>query len=258
VCGQPGSGKTVFTLMQALHAAATWGPVGVISLEMGRNRLAMRLLAMHTDYSFHEIRSGVRRDGEPFGDRERITLANAYERLGSQLALIQVDCESYGLDALVGTVRRLRLQHGIEAVIVDYGQLVSAPAGNRDRWQELGYIGRSLKNRVAVPFRMPVWCLVQPNQESKRVGRDGKPRLLQPGDMFGGMEWEAVANQVWFLNRDPQSPPPEPGVSEPRKPILLHVHKSRDGGTGMVPLTLVGERFTFVPRTDRYGDSPYG
>lgn len=254
VCGQPGSGKTCFTLMQALHAAEYWGPLAVISLEMGRSRLALRLLAMHSRFSFHEIRTGRHRDGRPFTPADRQELKDAYARFGDYLGGIHVECDCYGLESLVAAVRRLRLQHGIQAVILDYGQLVSVEQSRGDRWQELGCIARSLKTRLAEPFNLPVWCLVQPNQDSKRVDKNGNARLLQPGDMFGGMEWEAVANQVWFLNRDPQAPPPRPGVLETEKPILLHVHKSRDGGTGMVALTLLGERFKFVERTDRYGE----
>jgi replicative DNA helicase len=248
VCGQPGSGKTCFTLMQAFYAAETWGPGAVVSLEMGDARLARRQLATGSGLSFNELRAARRRTGERFAAADHALVDEAGGAAMNLADRIFIETDCFRLDALISRLRFLKLRHGIRWVILDYGQLIRAAAGrDSSRTEELGYIARSLKTEIATPLEVPLWCLVQPNRNVKQRDTKKAGALLQMGDIFGASEWEAVANQIWFLNRDPAFPP-APGVTEAEVPVLLEIAKSRDDRMGFVPLTLQGERFQFVER----------
>jgi replicative DNA helicase len=254
VCGQPGTGKTCFTLMQALHAAATWGTPCVVSLEMGEPRLARRLLAGTTGLSFGELRATRRRTGEPFTESDLQAVDHAGQAGMADADKVILETKTFRLEDLIGKLRFYKVRRNIQAVIIDYGQLVHA-RGGRDttRTEELSLIARALKNEIAMPLNVPVWCLVQPNRNVKGRDTKDKPALLQMGDIFGASEWEAVANQIWFLNRDPAFPK-QVDKQETDTPILLEIAKSRDDQTGFVPLTLFGERFLFGERDTRHGE----
>lgn len=246
ICGQPGSGKTVLMEMQAQHAAETWGPVAFISLEMSRERLGQRALARRTQFSFQEIRANRRRDGGPLSFEDLQELARARMAIREFAPRIFIRHECFRLEDLVREVRTLASERSIKAVLIDYGQLITTEGRkNGTRTEEESIIARALKNEIAVPLNVPVWCLVQPNKEPDRRGKES---LLKMNDILGASEWRAVANQIWLINRDPEAEPVKVGQVELQTPILLEIAKSRDGGRGVAPLYLKGERFLFTER----------
>jgi len=262
ICGRPGTGKSIFCAMQLHHAAAAWGPVLYVSLEMGAAELVRRDLAGLTSLSYRDLReagnwSEAAGAAERFNEWELASIRKAREHLAGPGSRIWIDEFASSLTRLVSRVHRYRLQHGIDAVIVDYGQLVADDTGPRSagKAEEVMRVARALKNEVAVPVRIPVWVAVQANRQSDGRTRDEKPKPLGFSDLGWSSEWEAVAGRILFLN-----PHPELGSrdTEARRHLLLDVAKNRHGAQGKTPLVLDGPRFRLAPLEQRTLEPPEG
>lgn len=258
ICGRPGTGKSVWCAMQLHAAAQAWGAVLYVSLEMGAAEVVRRDLAGRAKLTFRELREAARFDDDgrrsPFtaGDRER--LENARRDLLQAARRIWIDEHSSTLSKLVSRIHRYRLQRDIQALILDYGQLVRDDTAGKGvaKAEEVMRVARALKTEVAVPENLPVWVAVQANRNSEQ-GMDRK-KMLSYSDLGWSGEWEAVAGRILFLNPDPgRAADPE----KKRNPILLDVAKNRHGTRGEVRLTLNGPEFRFEEETERYaGEEP--
>jgi replicative DNA helicase len=219
---------------------------------MSADRLALRHLAQHTNFSFQELRDNRTREGAQLmaGGWDEV---NAAHLAGFELSRrIYVEHQIFDLAEIVSRLRYLAARYGVKAAIIDYGQLIGAQVRKGGtQTEEQSIIARALKNEVATALNMPVWCLVQPNKDQTRRGDSS---LLKVTDIAGASEWRAVANQIWLLNRDPSQDAAAPGKDETRMPVLLEIAKSRDGGRATIPLTLLGERFLFVERDTHHGE----
>jgi replicative DNA helicase len=243
IAGRPGSGKTALAL-QLLHWAANrWGPVLFLSLEMGTDQLARRTIASVTQWSYQQLRDcGVWEDGQLqyFSDGDKDYLALRCQEQTSTKHDIFVDTSAFKMSQVIERLHSYRLEHGIKAAVIDYGQLLTEDRRKTSgKVEEMSLIARALKKEIADPLEMPVWCLVQPNRASE--SREGK--RLQMHDLGWSSDWEAAATQIWLLNVDRAYAGETHEVG-----MILDIAKSRNGATGEVPLVFDKPRFRFAGR----------
>ncbi|RME20459.1 MAG: replicative DNA helicase, partial [Candidatus Zixiibacteriota bacterium] len=172
VAGRPSMGKTSFAMNIAENiATAPRGPkgVGIFSIEMSKEQLALRMLCSRSKVSQHKLRSGKLRD-EEWG---KLT------RFGSVLseAPIFID-DSPSLSALEvrAKARRLKAQHDIGLIVVDYIQLMHAGGRLENRQQEIALISRGLK-AMAKELSLPVIAISQLSRQVEQRGGEKRPQL---------------------------------------------------------------------------------
>jgi replicative DNA helicase len=227
VAGRPGMGKTAFALNAALHACqARSAPVAVFSLEMRKEELVRRLLCSEGRVDGGRMRTGMLSQD----DWNRLT------RVAGplcQLKLFIDDTASLTITALRGKARRLKSEHGLGMVVVDYLQLMSSGTKKDSREQEISEISRSLK-ALSKELDIPVMALSQLNRGVEtRPGKDKRPVLA---DLRESGAIEQDADVIMFVYR-PEVYAKEEDEDEKRKLRGLAeiiVGKQRSGPTGIV------------------------
>src|SRR5207253_3751183 len=168
VAARPSMGKTAMAMNVIEHVAAnSLLPCAVFSLEMSKQQLAQRMLCSRGSIDSHKLRKGM------LQSQEYAKLASVVGELAK--APIWVD-DSAGLTILDlrAKARRLKLQHDIKCIMIDYMQLMDNP-GPDSRQQQISEISRGIK-AVARELNVPVIALSQLNRQSE--GRDGhRPRM---------------------------------------------------------------------------------
>lgn len=187
LAARPGMGKTGFALSVALNAAKCGVPVAFFSLEMANTQLVMRMMAMLGEISGHKMRDGS------LTDEELMTLAAAADRI-EQLPIYLDDTPAINVPEMRAKCRRLKRQHDIQLIIVDYLQLMTlAPTGlenkNANREQEVAGISRALK-ALAKELNLPVLALSQLSRAVETRGGAKRPQLSDLRDS-GGVEQDA-------------------------------------------------------------------
>ncbi|MFB3816120.1 MAG: replicative DNA helicase [Candidatus Methylomirabilales bacterium] len=218
---RPGVGKTAFALETARTAAEQGMGVLVISREMAIERLVRRILAQTTRIPATIIRNGL------FEDTQYASLVHAYGKLAA-LPLWLCDT-AVSLEQITRLVERWSFTPGLGLVIVDYLQLVRAPAGIRDRRIQVETVSQGLKG-LAMSAHLPVLCLSSLSRPEKDK-QDRKPGL---SDLRDSGELEHDADIVLFLHR---------GFNE--EETLLIVAKNRDGRVGETKLRFRSEYVAF-------------
>ena len=233
LAARPGAGKTACALSMAYHIATNQAKtVGVFSLEMSREQLAQRLLALDTGIDTHALRNSA------LSDRELERVLEAMGRLASAPLHIE-DTPGLTLPELRSKARRLQAWRGLDVLIVDYLQLVRGRSP--DRVQEVSEVARGLKN-LAKDLNVPVIAL---SQLSRAVeGRASK--VPQLSDLRESGEIEQAADVVMFIYREELYDP----SSENKGIAELHIAKHRNGPLGVVPTR-------FEARTTRFQDLSY-
>jgi replicative DNA helicase len=230
VAGRPSAGKTAFALSLASNAAMHRSkptPVGIFSLEMSMQQLIMRLMCADARVDAHAVRTGRL----PEDDWKKLSLAAG--RLAKANMYID-DSASLGILELRAKARRLKAEHNIGLVIVDYLQLMQGPK-SENREKEISAISRSLK-ALAKELEIPVIAL---SQLSRAVeGRTDKRPILSDLRESGAIEQDA--DVVMFVHRqemfvDPKS---EKGLEVQGKAEII-VGKQRNGPTDDVTLAFV-------------------
>ena len=228
VAARPSMGKTSFSLDVAANAAIDGQvPVVIFSLEMSREQLVERLLASESFVDLQRLRTGKLRD-EDFP-----RLSGAAGRLGSAKIWID-DTPAIPLLQLRSKARRMKAEHDVGLIVVDYLQLMQGPASPESRQQEISFISRSLK-ALARELRVPVIALSQLSRAPEQRGGDRRPMLSDLRDS-GAIEQDA--DLVLFLYRaemyagqlSDKDLEGKEGTAE------LIVAKHRNGPTGMVTL----------------------
>ncbi|MCB0557125.1 MAG: replicative DNA helicase, partial [Phaeodactylibacter sp.] len=141
VAARPGMGKTAMTLSLARNAAAQFGkPVAFFSLEMSALQLAQRVISMEAEISGMKMRNGQ------LADYEWEQLNAALERV-SEVPMYIDDTPGINVFELRAKARRMKMQHDIQLIIIDYLQLMSGGGDNQrgNREQEVSAISRALK-----------------------------------------------------------------------------------------------------------------
>ena len=201
IAGRPSSGKTAFALSLASNAALHKNKpstVGIFSLEMSMQQLIMRLLCAEARVDAHAVRTGR------LPDEEWTRLSLAAGRLAKASLFID-DSASLGILELRAKARRLKAEHNVGLIIVDYLQLMQGPRAAENREKEISAISRSLK-ALAKELNVPVIAL---SQLSRAVeGRTDKRPILSDLRESGAIEQDA--DVVAFVHRqemytDPKS-----------------------------------------------------
>lgn len=248
LAARPSMGKTAFALNAAYNAAKALANnipggagVAVFSLEMSAEQLATRVLSSASQINMSDMAQG-NVDGEKFG-----RLVQASDEL-SRLNLFIDDTPQLHISALRSRARRLKRQHNIGMIVIDYLQLMRGNADNRV--QEVSEISQGLKG-IARELNIPVIALSQlsrsvENRENKR------PQL---SDLRESGSIEQDADVVTFLYREDYylekkmgaNPTPEDQkqLEEIRGLGELLISKNRKGATSAVRLVFDGPKTTF-------------
>lgn len=242
LAARPSVGKTSLALDIARNTAIRHGTsVGIFSLEMSSEQLVDRMLAAESYVNSWKIRTGQVREEADF-DKIR----DALESLSKAPIYID-DKPGNNILSMRAVARRLKREHGIGLLIVDYLQLM-APTNTKasdSMVQQVTEISRSLK-QLARELEVPVLALSQLSRAVEQRG--GKPRL---SDLRDSGSIEQDADVVMFIHREDKNNP------ESDKPNIVEilVEKHRNGPTGICQLYFDDKRTTFVS-VDKsgYGD----
>jgi len=228
LAARPAIGKTTFALNVAERVAVTDGKaVALFSLEMSTQQLAQNLLCLHRRLDAQRLRKGM------LSNEERSELRLAAEVL-YQAPVFLNDSPTLSALSLRAKARRLKRQHDIQLVIVDYLQLMEPPPAE-SRQQQVAEISRSLKG-LARELGVPVLAVSQLNR-APEAREDHRPRLA---DLRESGAIEQDADVVLLLHRDDAYDPNDhPGVAE------IEIAKQRNGPTGIVRLTFRRECLRF-------------
>ncbi|WP_218918233.1 replicative DNA helicase [Desulfobulbus propionicus] len=244
LAARPSMGKTALAMNIVQHAALIGKvAVAVFSLEMSMESLALRMLCSVGRIDSQRIRTGKLHDNDwPKLTRATGMLADAP---------IYID-DTPGLTVLEmrAKARRLKSEHDLGLIVVDYLQLMQGKSNSENRAQEISEISRSLK-AMAKELDVPVLALSQLNR-SLENRTDKRPQLA---DLRESGAIEQDADVIMFIYRDEvynrAEDNPNRGLAE------IIVGKQRNGPTGMIKLTFLGEYTTFENYTSRLPGSHY-
>jgi len=230
IAGRPGMGKTALALSMIRNAAleADVG-VGMFSLEMANHQLAMRLLCAEARVDSHFVRTGKlpaklwKNLGLSAGDLEK---APIYLDDSPALSVLELRAKA----------RRLKAEHNIGMIVVDYLQLMQGPRGVESRQQEISVISRSLK-ALAKELSIPVVALSQLSRAVEQRA-DRKPQL---SDLRESGAIEQDADVVIFLYR----PWVYSQEDEDEGKAEIIVAKQRNGPTGHISASFISKYARF-------------
>ena len=237
VAGRPGMGKTSFALNVALNACQARGaPCVVFSLEMPKGQLANRLLCSEARVDAGKLRTGY------LGREDWPRLTAAAGTL-SELPLWLDDTPGITLMELRAKTRRLKTEHGLGLIVIDYLQLMRAGVRTDSREQEISDISRSLKG-LAKELELPVIALSQLNRSVEtRAGKDKRPQL---SDLRESGAIEQDADTIMLIYRDEVYNP----ESTDKNIAEIIVGKQRAGPTGTVKCLFQREYTRFENLSD--------
>ncbi|MCB0624533.1 MAG: replicative DNA helicase [Saprospiraceae bacterium] len=172
IAARPGMGKTSFVLALTRNAAVDFKkPVAIFSLEMSNIQLVQRLISLEAEISGSKLRNGQ------LEEYEWQQLHTSIEHL-SEAPIFIDDTPGINIFELRAKCRRLKMQHDIQLVIIDYLQLMSGGADNQrgNREQEVSAISRALKG-MAKELNVPVIALSQLSRAVEVRGGSKRPQL---------------------------------------------------------------------------------
>jgi replicative DNA helicase len=238
IAARPSVGKTALALNIAEHAGIDHQlACAVFSLEMSSQQLAQRMLCSRSGVDSHKLRRGM------LSKSDRDKLDYAVGDLAQGKIFID-DTPSLRLMDLRTKARRLKLQHDIQLVVIDYLQLMDSPGRAENRQQEISTLSRGIKG-LARELNVPVVCLSQLNRASETDGR--RPRT---SDLRESGAIEQDADVVLLLHREDvmhrgdqewlDANPDKINVAE------VIVAKQRNGPCDTVKLTFLPGQTRFV------------
>jgi replicative DNA helicase len=235
---RPSVGKTAIALNFAFHAAKMGKPVGIFSLEMSKEQLASRLLAMQCSIAGHTIRAGK------LNEEQLARVVKAHEEL-CELPIWFDDQADTTVRSLRGRARRMQQKHGIELIMVDYLQLVTADIsrrGEHNRVNEITEVSRTLK-AIARELNIPVIVASQLSRNSE-WRQDKRPMLSDLRDS-GSIEQDADVVILLFRSDYQNQVAEDTGKSK----VEIDIAKNRNGRTGKAYLTLERDYTRYIPNT---------
>lgn len=229
VGARPGMGKTAFCLNIAAHVGTkVRTPIAIFSLEMTKEQLVLRMLCSEAEVDSKAVRSG-------FHSKEDYRkLVNAAGNLAE--APIYIDDSFNTVLDMRAKARRLKAEHGLGLVVIDYLQLMSGVGNYSAREQAVSDISRSLK-ALAKDLGLPVIVISQLNRSCEQRGEDKSPIIA---DLRESGAIEQDADTILFLYRDEyykKDKSLEKGIA------VLDIAKQRNGPTKKIKLTFI-DRFT--------------
>jgi replicative DNA helicase len=233
VAARPSMGKTSLVLNIAQHVATQPElTVGFFSLEMSRESLFIRMLTSEAQIDSHRLMSGA------IGQKDYGRISHALEMLSGMRLFID-DTANVGVLEMRAKSRRLQSEHGLNLLVVDYIQLMSARGRFENRTLELASISRSLKG-LAKELNIPIIVLSQLSRapESRSDHRPQLSDLRESGALEQDADVVILIYRDDVYNRDPNNP--EAGTAE------LILAKQRNGPTGVVRLAFLREQTRFA------------
>ncbi|MBW1971975.1 MAG: replicative DNA helicase [Deltaproteobacteria bacterium] len=230
VAGRPSMGKTAFALNIAAHASLKKNiPTSIFSLEMSRKQLAIRMLCSEAEIDMKKVRSGF------LSKKDWPRLTSTAGKL-AQAPIFIDDTPALSVLELRAKARRLKSEHNIGLLIVDYLQLMRTQGGAERREQEIAEISRSLK-ALAKELNIPVVAI---SQLSRRTEYRPKQRP-QMADLRESGAIEQDADLILFIYREEVYQPTEEnrGIAE------VIIGKQRNGPTGNIRLTFLAKYTKF-------------
>jgi len=234
VAGRPAMGKTSLALNIAQHVGTkTEKTVGVFSLEMSKEQLFLRMLTSEARIDAHKFRGGF------LGSEEYKKLSEALGVLGEAKVFID-DSAAVSVLEMRAKARRLKSEHGLDLLVVDYLQLMQGRGRFENRNIELASISRSLK-QLAKELKVPVVALSQLSRAPESRS-DHRPQL---SDLRESGALEQDADVVLFIYREDQydRKPENENTAE------IIIGKQRNGPTGTVRLAFLKEITRFENQT---------
>jgi replicative DNA helicase len=237
IAARPAVGKTAFALNIAQGVAIKFKiPVAIFSMEMSKEQLAQRMLCSEAEVDAQKLKTAS------LSDTGWKKLTRALGRL-SEAPIYIDDSASITVTEIRAKARRLKIEHGLGMVIVDYMQLMRGRSRVENRVQEISEIARSLKT-LARELDLPVVAL---SQLSRAVEQrtDRIPRL---SDLRESGEIEQTADLVMFIHREDYYNP----QSDRGNIAEIIIAKQRNGPIGTVELVFRKEIAKFSSKETRY------
>ncbi|MFC5190674.1 replicative DNA helicase [Algoriphagus aquatilis] len=241
IAARPAMGKTAFVLSVLRNAAVDHSrPVAIFSLEMSAVQLVNRLISSEAELDSEKIKKGT------LADHEWAQLVHKTAKL-SKAPLFVDDTPALSILELRAKCRKLKAQHDIQMVVIDYLQLMSGDSksggqgGNRE--QEIASISRALK-KIAKELSIPVIALSQLSRAVETRGGDKRPQL---SDLRESGAIEQDADMVMFLYR-----PEYYGITEDEEGAStagvgeVIIAKHRNGSLENVKLRFIGRYTKFT------------
>jgi replicative DNA helicase len=226
IAGRPSTGKTSLVLNIAQHVGTkTEMTVGFFSLEMSKEQLFLRMLTSEAGIDSHRLRTGF------LGERDFPKLTQAMEVLGGARIFID-DSASIGVLEMRAKARRLRAEHGLDLVVIDYIQLMQGRGRFENRVTELASVSRGLKG-LAKELQVPVVVLSQLSRAPEN--RPNKRPQLSDLRESGALEQDADVVVMIYREDMYEATEENQGIAE------LVIAKQRNGPTGSVKLAFIRE-----------------
>jgi replicative DNA helicase len=236
-------GKTTLAMNIAQYVAISLRKtVGIFSLEMGKQELALRLLSSESQIRLSKLRS------THLSQSESLAVIESMKRIGKSPLFID-DSASPSVLEIGSKARRLKAERGLELLVIDYLQLMNAGGRFENRNLEIAAITRAFK-QLAKELDIPVILLSQLSRMPERRGTDHRPQLA---DLRESGAIEQDADVVMFVYRD--------WVYDREKDeheAELIIGKNRNGEIATVPLVFFGETSRFLSHAGANFEAPGG
>lgn len=232
IAARPAMGKTAFVLNIAQNIARRGKSVGIISLEMSKEQLVERMFCALLGVDSWKMRTGK------LSDEDFARIGNVMDDL-NQVKIFIDDSSVSGIVEMRTKARRLKAEHGLDVLVVDYLQMMSSgkPYAQLNRVQEISDITRALKN-LARELRIPVIAL---SQLSRAV--EARPsKIPQLSDLRESGSIEQDADLVLMMYREDyyEEDTDRKGITD------IFVRKHRNGPTGHIELMFEREKMRFL------------
>ncbi len=242
LAARPSVGKSTLAVNVALNAARVGATIGIFSLEMSREQLALRILAGECGVDTHRLRLRLLTDSE---EQRIIDAVGAL----SDLSIYLDDTPLQGMMELRSKARRLHMEHHTDLLVVDYMQLIEGDSRTSNRVQEMSEISRSLKG-IARDLNVPVLAVSQLSR-AVEMRPSHRPQL---SDLRDSGSIEQDADVVMFIYREDLYTTEEEWLHQfpdgrpyPRNIAEISVAKHRHGPTGTIKLLFRDQLSRFEP-----------
>jgi len=241
VAARPGVGKTALVLNIAHNMALEGKHIGLFSLEMGKEQLAMRLLAMSTQIPSDRIDQG------DFTEDQLARLSDAYQELAN-LPIFIDDTSTLNIRSLRNRCRRLFSQQKVDIIMLDYLQLMEGmrPGGDMGRVQEVSEISRGLK-QIARELNIPIIACSQLSRQVEH--RQSRRPMLSDLRESGSIEQDADVVMLMYREDYYEKQKGETFGTSLGSKVEINIAKHRNGPTAFVMLTYLNPFLRFEPYT---------
>ncbi|MCK5835183.1 MAG: replicative DNA helicase [Lentisphaeria bacterium] len=241
LAARPSIGKTALALNIAAHVAIESEnpqPVGIFSLEMSAKELATRLLVSTSKVSIQAIKDNR------LSTSQWQHIMQVCDDL-KQAPIYIDDTAQIDILELRAKARRMKREHDIKLIVIDYLQLMTATvAGNSSREQEVAKMSGTIK-AIAKELEIPVLVLAQLNRQAEQAGQ--RPKLSHLRES-GSIEQDADIVMILHRERDAQHEATEEDYDRGLKSEII-IAKHRAGATGIVPVMFMPKIIQFVNYT---------